>query len=177
MRSPPAGKAKEAGRGRPIPPSRGVSHPCHHGVVRRFSAFVGLALLAAGCTSAAVPEAAPVGTVRLLVAGTVDLAGSAAMVAASDPESLFRELRLAGPAADLAVVVAAPGQAEALLGAAGFDAVACPRPRSLAGLRVPAEKWGCAAPGYSASPPPPHSPGRPWWSGTAVRSSTHPLPT
>ena len=94
--------------------------------------LLGFALLAAGCGFAAVPEAAPVGTIRVLVAGTVDLAGPAAAVAASDPESLFRDLRLAARQADLAVVVTAPSQAEPLLGAAGFDAVVCPRPRFLA---------------------------------------------
>lgn len=54
------------------------------------------------------------------------------MVAASDPESLFREVRLAARQADLAVVLTADGRANALLRAAGFDAVACPHPRSLA---------------------------------------------
>ena len=85
----------------------------------------------AGCTSAAEPGGEEPGTLRLLVAGTVDLGGTAAVVALSDPESLFREVRLLARRADLAVVVAAAGDgAEALLAAAGFDAVACPEGRA-----------------------------------------------
>jgi hypothetical protein len=99
--------------------------------MRRLLGLV-LALLATGCALAAEPEAAPAGTVRLLIAGIVDLTGPAAAVARSDPDSVFRDLRFAVRQADLAVVVAAPGQAESLLKAAGFDAVACPRPRPLA---------------------------------------------
>ena len=99
--------------------------------MRRILGLV-LALLATGCASAAEPEAAPAGTMRLLIAGIVDLAGPAAAVARSDPESVFRDLRFAARQADLAVVVTAPDQAEPLLGAAGFDAVVCPRPRFLA---------------------------------------------
>jgi len=70
---------------------------------------------------------------RLLIAGTVDLGGTAAVVARSDPGSLFREVRLSARRADWAVVVtAAGGEAGPLLAAAGFDAVVCPSPRPLA---------------------------------------------
>lgn len=127
-----------AGRVGPIVDPPHAAGPCHHGVVRRLI-LLGLALLAAGCGSAAVPAAAPVGTIRLLVAGTVDLAGPALMVAAADPESLFREVRLAARQSDLAVVLTAPGRAEPMLGAAGFDAVVCPRPRFLATAAAGAE--------------------------------------
>ncbi len=90
-----------------------------------------LVLLAMGCSPAVTPPAGDGGPRRLLVAGTVDLRGPAATVAQTDPESLFREVRLVARRADVAIVAAASVEAGGLLAAAGFDAVACPFPQSL----------------------------------------------
>jgi hypothetical protein len=89
-------------------------------------------LVAAGCTGASASEEGQSSPVRLLVAGTVDLTGPAAAVADADPEGLLREVRRMVRLADLAVVVSLQGQAEPVLAAAGFDAVACPQPKTLA---------------------------------------------
>ncbi len=107
------------------------------------------------------------GTLRLLIAGTVDVSGAAAAVAESDPESLFREVRLLARSADLAVVVAASGDgAEALLAAAGFDAVACPEARSPAPAEGPAAvRLRCAGALGFATPASPAGPIVTVWEG------------
>jgi hypothetical protein len=80
-------------------------------------------LLAAGCGPAPGLSAGGV----LLVSGGIDLSGSAAAVAAADPEGTFRDIRLVVREADLAVAAAAPPEASALI-AAGFDITACTLP-------------------------------------------------
>jgi hypothetical protein len=118
-------------------------------------ALPALALLAAGCASAPAPEAAPDGTLRLLVAGPVDLGGPAAAVAEADQEGLFREARLLARTADVAVIVAVSGgRAAALLSAAGFDVVACPRPRLLGPGPTATVSLRCAGiPGLASAVP------------------------
>lgn len=95
----------------------------------RVSLAAFLVLAAVGC--AAGPESTEGAPMRLFVAGTVDLTGSAALVAEADPEGVLREVRLMARRADLAIVVSVQGEADRLLAAAGFDAVSCPNPESL----------------------------------------------
>jgi hypothetical protein len=97
-------------------------------------------LLAAGCGPAPGSGAGGV----LLVSGSIDLSGSAAAVAAADPEGTFRDIRLVLREADLAVAAAAPPGASALV-AAGFDITACTNPGPTPGADRAEPKYASAA--------------------------------
>jgi len=90
----------------------------------RVGAIVLLVSVAAGCAAGAPADEARGEPVRLLLAGSVDLAGPAAAVAEADPDGIFREVRLTARRADPAIVVS--GDAADLLVRAGFDVVADP---------------------------------------------------
>lgn len=126
------------------------------GGMRRALAALAASLVAAGCAASALPPAAGTAPVRLLIAGAVDLTGTAATVARSDPEGVLREVRLAARRADLALVSTALPEAEEILGAGGFDAAVCPEPRALAGsatgLLPPPALVAAACPGPGAPP-------------------------
>jgi hypothetical protein len=84
--------------------------------------IVALALVM-GCTGSGAPQQAQGEPFHLLLAGSVDLSGAAAAVARTDPEGLFREVRIAARRADLAIVTSAQVGATELLADAGFDVV------------------------------------------------------